>query len=208
MRLSRPAADTSFALTVLGIWFAGALAFGATGALRGLESPGPQLIVASLALLAFLLMTRVSPLREWAARVDLRWFVAFHLTRFSSLYLLVLYDQAELPKAFALFGGWADIIVATLAVLLLLFVPVSIRLPDRVLAGAWNALGLVTIIGVIAAATACLRAEPASMAPLLRLPLSLLPTFLMPIVLATHGFIFLRLRTAVPSRSRHWWRRG
>ncbi|MGE3509103.1 MAG: hypothetical protein AB7N65_09505 [Vicinamibacterales bacterium] len=201
MRLSRPAADTSFALTVLGVWFAGALAFGATGALRGLKSPGPQLITASLALLAFVLMTRVSPLREWAARVDLRWFVAFHLTRFSSLYLLVLYDQGELPRAFALFGGWAESTAATLAVLLLLFVPVSIRWPDRVLAGAWNALGLVTIVGTIAAATAGFGAEPASMAPLLRLPLSLLPTFLMPLVLATHGFIFLRLRTVVPSRS-------
>jgi hypothetical protein len=36
-------------------------------------------------------------------------------------------------------------------------------------------------------------ADPSSMRALLRLPLSLLPTFLVPLLMATHVWIFVRL---------------
>jgi hypothetical protein len=41
-------------------------------------------------------------------------------------------------------------------------------------------------------------ADPASMAALLRLPLSLLPTFIVPLVIFTHIVIFHRLLGAPP----------
>jgi hypothetical protein len=61
----------------------------------------------------------------------------------------------------------------------------------------WNAAGLLDILFVVATASRLALAEPASMSALLRLPLSLLPTFLVPIIIATHVMIFAWLRRPV-----------
>ena len=58
---------------------------------------------------------------------------------------------------------------------------------------AWNVFGLVDIVLVVATATRLGVADPGSMRALLELPLSLLPTFLVPIIIATHIIIFARL---------------
>jgi hypothetical protein len=46
---------------------------------------------------------------------------------------------------------------------------------------------------VVATAARLGLAEPSSMAALLRLPLSLVPTFLVPLIIASHILIFVRL---------------
>lgn len=200
MVLTRPGPETSLALTILGLWCLGAVVIGASGALAALRPPAPQVIIASLTAAALLLALRVSPLRTWAARLDPRWLVAVHLARFVGFYFLVLYDRGELPRGFGLYGGLGDIGVATLAVLLLLFVPPLGRAQDRLIYGLWNAVGLVDILAVIVAATRSFAADPGSMAALLRLPLSLLPTFIVPLVLTTHILLLLRLRRAGTAR--------
>jgi hypothetical protein len=131
------------------------------------------------------------------ATVDLRWLVLFHVTRFVGFYFLVLHVRGELPWAFAVPGGWGDIVVAALALLLV----VALR-PDtpggRRAYLAWNVAGLVDILGVVVTAARLAFADPASMGALLRLPLSLLVTFVVPIVIATHVFMLGRL--ARPAR--------
>lgn len=194
MALPRPSPDTSLALTILGVWLAGALAVGASGLLVSLEPPGPQLVIASLTAIALVLSLRVEPIRSWVRSLDPRWLIGFHVTRFVGLYFLVLYDRGELPRGFGLYGGLGDIAVATLAVLLLLFVPADLPAPHRHLVASWNALGFVDILAVVGAATQAFLREPTSMAPLLRLPLSLLPTFIVPLILTTHVLMFVRLR--------------
>jgi len=183
-------------LTILGIWLVLALAIGASGVMATLQAPAPQIIILFLTVLALVLALRVSPVREWIAELDPRWLVAFHLTRFVGFYFLVLYDRGELPYAFAVYGGYGDIAVATLAVLVLLFVPSPSSVRQRVIYGVWNLLGFIDILGVIVTATRSFLADPASMAALLRLPLNLLPTFIVPLVIATHVLITLRLRGA------------
>jgi hypothetical protein len=57
----------------------------------------------------------------------------------------------------------------------------------------WNVLGLADILFVVVTAAWLGVAEPESMAALLRLPLSLLPTFLVPLIIASHVVLGVRL---------------
>ncbi|MGH7676540.1 MAG: hypothetical protein ACREMV_14835, partial [Gemmatimonadales bacterium] len=69
---------------------------------------------------------------------------------------------------------------------------------------AWNAFGLLDFALVVWTAVSVGRADPAALAVLLRLPLSLLPTFVVPLLIASHVFIFRRLaalaRQEMPAR--------
>lgn len=133
----------------------------------------------------------VEPIRRWASAVDPRVFVAFHLTRFVGVYFLVLYRQGELPFAFAVPGVWGDIVVAVLALgLLAAGPPTGMRRRAYLV---WNIFGLVDILLVVATAARLAIADPPSMAPLLQWPLSLLITFVVPIIIASHCWLFRRL---------------
>lgn len=75
--------------------------------------------------------------------------VSLHLTRFVGIYFLYIYYRyGALPRAFAVPGGWGDIIVATLA-LGLLGVAGELE-PRRWFVGLWNTLGLIDIRFVVA----------------------------------------------------------
>lgn len=174
------------------VWLALALAVSASGRLATLQPPRPQLVLLGLTAAVILAGLRVPSLRAWVRVVDPRAVVALHLTRFVGADFLVLYERGELPYAFAVPGGWGDIAVATLALGLLLWDP-----PDS---GArhsayrvWNLFGLLDIVFVVATAARLALHDPASMQALLRLPLSLLPTFLVPLIIATHLLLAVRL---------------
>lgn len=173
-------------------WLLAATALGATGAVQHLAPPGPQILVVGLTALLLVATTRVASLRAWLAAIDARWLVGLHATRFVGAYFLALHARSELPWAFAVPGGIGDIVTATGAVAV-----VASGAPDtptrRRLWFAWNAFGLADITGVVATAARCGIHDPASMAPLLRLPLSLLPTFLVPLIVASHVVLFRRL---------------
>jgi hypothetical protein len=113
-----------------------------------------------------------------------------HASRFVGFYFLVLQSRGELPYAFAVPGGWGDIVVATTG-LALAFVPRE-AVWRRKAYLAWNIFGLVDILFVIATAARLALAEPQSMSALLRLPLSLLPTYFVPLIIATHVVLFVR----------------
>jgi hypothetical protein len=174
------------------VWLAAALALGATGATTRWRPPTPQLVLGGLTMLLLAAVVARPRFRRWLATLDLRWLVAVHLTRFVGLYFLVLYYRdGALPRAFAVPGGWGDIIVATLALGLLL---AGGKLDGRPrLVGAWNAFGLLDILFVVATASRLALADPDSMNALLRLPLSLLVTFLVPIIIADHIVVFWRI---------------
>lgn len=53
--------------------------------------------------------------------------------------------------------------------------------------------GLIDILFVVATATRLALADPDSLRPLLHLPLSLLVTFLVPLIIASHVVVFWRL---------------
>ncbi len=188
--------------SVLGVWLLAATAVGAAGLLVDLLPPWPQVILVGLTLLSLAFLWSDGPVRRWAALVDARLFVAFHITRFVGVYFLVLYGRGQLPYEFAVIGGWGDIIIATLAVLLIATGPPDG--PRRTAYLVWNAAGLADILFVVATATRLTLADPTSLAPMLRLPLSLLITFVVPIVIATHIWLFRRLGKSDDGHS-SWW---
>jgi hypothetical protein len=183
--------SATFYPIVLAVWFAVAYVLGESGRLAVLEPPAPQVILVGLTVVLLLNEAMLPGLKRWIASLDLRHLVAIHVARFVGVYFLVLYERGQLPYDFAVKGGWGDIVVATGA-LALLAVPGLIARRRLVL--LWNVVGFVDILFVVTTAARLAAADPASIRALLRLPLSLLPTFLVPLIIATHVWIFARLR--------------
>ncbi len=143
---------------------------------------------AILSVTAALLLALVifRPFRDWAFRIDIRWLIAFHVNRFVGAYFLYLYAQHELPYQFAVWGGFGDIIVAMLALVVMRFASFKPAL------FVWNLLGFVDIVAVAVTAARSEMYAPGSMYQLDRFPLILLPTFVVPVVIATHGLMLVR----------------
>ena len=179
-------------LAGLGAWLALAVLAGASGVLGGVRPPFPQLVLASLTFALLGLVRWVPSFQAWALTVDIRALVLFHLTRFVGVYFLVLHARGELPRAFAVPYGIGDIAVAVAALGVAALAPRGGR-AARAIYGVWNLVGLVDIVAVVVTATRLGLADPASMRALTVLPLSLLPTFVVPIIVATHVVIFARL---------------
>jgi hypothetical protein len=188
-------------LTVAGAWLVGAWLAGLAGWVAALRPPAPQLILVGLTAAVLLTAGLAPPFRRFVERVDLRALVLFHLTRFVGVYFLVLHARGELPWAFAVPGGWGDIAVAASGLLLVLGARPDCSAGRRAYV-VWNVVGLLDILGVVVTASRLALADPESMRALLRLPLSLLPTFVVPIVIATHLLMLQRLARAAPARSR------
>jgi hypothetical protein len=173
------------------VWLAIAIGLGASGRLLLLQPPVPQLVLAGLTTLLIASGILSGPFRAWLAALRVRRLVALHLTRFVGIYFLVLYGRGELPYLFAVPGGWGDIAVASCALLLVLLVP-GLEGRSWILM-LWNVLGMADILFVVVTASRLALADPASMSALQRLPLSLLPTFLVPLIIASHVLIFWRV---------------
>jgi len=137
---------------------------------------------------------KITPIRAWALNIDLRWLVLFHLTRlFAGAYFLMLCQRGQLPCGFARSAGWGDIVVAVLALVVLGAMRSEFA---KKLLLIWNMLGLVDIVFVVSSALRFGLNDWQSMHALRELPLSLLPTFLVPLIIASHILIFVRVMQA------------
>jgi hypothetical protein len=151
----------------------------------------------TLTAIALFACCRISPLRVWALNVDLRWLVLLHVTRvFAGAYFLVLCQRGQLPCGFARPAGWGDIVVAVLALAVLGATRTQFA---KTLLFIWNTLGLIDITFVVLNALRFGLKDSQSMHALRELPLSLLPTFLVPLIIASHVLIFVRLARAETS---------
>ncbi len=182
-------------LAIAAGWFLTALFVGETELLWILPGPAAQIILVGLTAAMLVVLRTCSSLRGWVKQIDLRWLIALHLTRFVGLYFLLLCARGELPRTFALPAGWGDILVATGAALLMLFWNGG---RNRRMVLIWNSIGLVDILGVVLAAARLAFADRQSMQALTRLPLSFLPTLVVPLIIVTHIVIYMRLRNTVP----------
>ena len=172
-------------------WLIAAVVVGQYQLLQRIPLPAIQLIIFALVALLVVSYRVISPFREWVDHLDLRSIVLLHVTRFVGIYFLVLHRRGELPYAFAVPGGIGDIIVASLA-LLVVVLPFSKASRLRTIT-VWNVIGLIDILLVVITAARIGLSGGFGLLPLTRLPLSLLPTFLVPIIIASHIAIFARL---------------
>ena len=182
-------------IVVLILWLLLALSAGALGVTARVVPPIPQAVLLGLVVIQLFTYAFYSGFRSWCMTVDLRALVLFHITRFVGIYFLILYSRGRLPYDFAVPGGWGDIAVAVSAVLMAVYVKPEDKVGWSVYL-LWNVLGLADILFVVFTATRLALSDPGSMAELLGFPLSLLPTFVVPIIIFTHVVIFARLYTA------------
>ena len=182
-------------LAAIIVWYALAIFAGGSGFTLRMVPPLPQIVLFGLVVLLLLLYWLSQSFRKWVLSVNIKLLVAVHLTRFVGFYFLFLYSRGQLPYDFAVLGGWGDIIVATAALLVILLATL-VGKSGWIICLVWNLIGLVDILFVIATAARLTIADPQSMSELLKLPLSLLPTFLVPILIFTHIIIFIRLYRA------------
>ncbi len=174
------------------VWLIAALYAGNSLLLQRLPIPAVQAILFGLTAVCLLLYFKVAAVSHWINRLDLRALALLHVTRFVGFYFLLLYRRGELPYAFAVPGGWGDIIVAALALLVCLL-PMGDVTRRRAL-NIWNTIGFMDILMVVITAGRLGLQDPQQMRALTYLPLSLLPTFLVPLIISSHVIIFLRLR--------------
>jgi len=145
----------------------------------------------TLTALVFLACWSVRTIRVCVLNIDLRWLVVLHVTRlFIGAYFLVLCQRRQLPCAFATPAGWGDIVIGVLAVALVSSMHTQFA---KTVLLSWNTLGLIDIVFVVLSALRVGLKNWQSMHALRELPLSLLPTFLVPLIIASHVLIFVRL---------------
>jgi hypothetical protein len=176
---------------VFWVWLGAAVLAGQQLLLQRIPPIGVQACILGLAAVLVTAYFRVSAIRSWVDRLDLRTVVLVHVTRFVGIYFILLYRRGVLPYDFAVPGGIGDIVVATLALAIVLIPLTEAALVRTV--RVWNIVGLVDISLVVITAARLNLANPLQMRALTSLPLSLLPTFLVPLIIATHIIILARL---------------
>jgi hypothetical protein len=132
--------------------------------------------------------------RSWVNAIDLRTVLLVHAVRAPiGVGFLVMEAQGKLSGAFARVAGYGDIAVGLSALVLLWsFGPRDRRQPTRGLL-LWNALGLLDILIVVGQAQRLLLfVDPQGIMALAAFPGSMLPTFVVPIVITTHLLVFVR----------------
>ena len=175
---------------VLVLWLLIATAVGYTGLLARSPLPPPAFALAMTAVL--LVLWRAPAVRERVRRAGPRPLVILHLTRaLAGAHFLYLHWHGDLPAEFARVAGWGDIVIAIGALGVLRFcLPVVTRGQELGLL-AWNAAGLADILFVLSRGIRLFLTDPAIGDLFTELPLALLPTFVVPFVIASHVVLFL-----------------
>ncbi|MFO1183416.1 MAG: hypothetical protein U1E56_01355 [Bauldia sp.] len=191
--------------TVLAIaaWLIAALAAGAAGVLERPERPPFELLAFIVVPIATgLLAFAASPaFRALVRQVDMRWLIGAHAWRFVGLGFLVGWLQGALPAGFAIPEGLGDIIAAAGAVAIV--ARPATRPVSRGWLLAWNAFGLLDLVAAIALGVlfakgplGLLAGGGATTGPMIAFPVSLIPTFFVPLFILVHLLLFHRLNEA------------
>ncbi len=133
--------------------------------------------------------------RAWAVALDLRAILVLHVLRAPiGVGFLMLEARGVLSAAFAEVAGFGDIAVGLLALALLVTFGKGHRTEPTPALLVWNAFGLLDIlIVVLQAQRLLLFVDPHGIMALAAFPGSMLPTFVVPLVITSHLLVFRRV---------------
>jgi hypothetical protein len=187
-------------ITCVAGWLLTAIGASLFGLLRvGPSSPPIPIGLALLVplLLAGLAYARSARLRSLLLGADLRWLIGVQLWRVAGEVFLLGYARNELPASFAIPAGIGDVLVGLAAPFVAVLSAPSTRAGRRIIIG-WCVVGLADLVvavtmGVLnAPGKFGLLAGEVTTAPLLELPLSLIPTFFVPLSILLHLIVLRR----------------
>jgi hypothetical protein len=186
-------------LAILVVWFLLAVA----GSLLGVfdSEPRPPLplglaavIPVTLFALCYLTSARF---QEFVMSLDLRIFTVAQTWRVGGIVFLIMYQHGALPGVFAIPAGWGDIAIGITAPVVAWYWKRPFPFKTFIV---WNVLGSLDLVmavslGVLASATPVgVLAGDVTTRLMGQFPLSLIPTFFVPLLLILHLISLSRVR--------------
>jgi hypothetical protein len=188
---------------VLLLWFSLATWLAVKGAFLGAPGDVPVALIFAVTtpLVAFLLAYRWSEgMRRFVLGADLRLVVALHAWRTLGFGFIALHLNGVLPGIFAWPAGLGDIAVAAVAPWLAVRLMRDPAYAHTRAFATWNWLGILDLAIAIAAGALgsglvpTLVGQGPTTAPMAMLPLSWVPTFLVPLMVMLHVTALLQAR--------------
>jgi hypothetical protein len=150
------------------------------------QPPLPILLAVLTPVLLFYVWFRSSTgFREFVLSLNLQALTFAQSWRIAGFVFLVLYTYGILPGSFALPAGWGDIAIGITAP----FVALRLAKPGHRFGFIlWQALGILDLVVAVGSGAASRLIEPQAVptSPMTLLPLSLIPTFAVPLMLILH----------------------
>ena len=183
----------SRSLAFLALWFL--LALG--GSLLGVfdSERRPPIPLGEAAILPVVIFAiwylRSAEFRQFVLAADLRILTLAQTWRVGGVVFLLLHRQGVLPGVFALPAGWGDIAIGATAPLVAWAISSKKHFPTRVFV-LWNVLGMLDLVmavslGVLASASPLgILAGAITTEVMGKFPLSLIPTFFVPVLIIFH----------------------
>jgi hypothetical protein len=194
---------------VLAVWFASICLLGANGAFVGppQSPPIPILVGAMTPLIAFFAAYFAwGEFRRTVLTADLRLLTMVQAWRAAGLGFLALSANGILPARFALPAGWGDIAIGVTAPIVALALMRHPGFGRSRLFVMWNFLGVLDLVVAVSMGTLSSgflpgRASEITTAAMGRLPLVVIPVFLVPVFAMLH---FVAIRQALRGARSGW----
>jgi len=144
---------------------------------------------------------RSEAFRQFLLAADLRILTLAQTGRVGGIVFVILYLHGVLPGMFALPAGWGDVAIGATAPLAAWTMSSGRRFPRSIFLW-WNVVGILDLVAAVAlgllASGAFLGSQPGAITTeaMGRFPLSLVPTFLVPLWLILHLVVLSRLHSA------------
>jgi hypothetical protein len=183
---------------LIAAWFVFAVSAASLNLFKGDPALPPVALglAALMPIAAFLLWFWASPgFREFALSLNPRTLTFVQSWRLGGFTFLVLYSAGILPGAFALPAGWGDIAIGATAPLVAMGLVSFSRRGAFIL---WQIVGMFDLVLAVTmgAVTSMLWPHGVNTAVMAALPLSLIPTFVVPLLLMLH--------ITCIAQARHW----
>ncbi|HLP75363.1 MAG TPA: hypothetical protein VK327_00460 [Candidatus Paceibacterota bacterium] len=196
----------TFTLTALALWFSLALGLSLAGLF---DSRMPILIGLAVIIPIGLFITgylRFGEFRRFVLSADVRLLTLPHVWRVAGITFLILERKGILPAVFALPAGFGDIAIGATAPLIASMFLSGKSLSNRAFIW-WNVLGLLDLVTAVALGILAsngplgILASGATTRVMGQFPLSLIPTFLVPLFIILHLIALFKARSTVALRS-------